>query len=588
MLILIFYYFDIIIAYEYDEIKILSRNSQSLKILKTLININYTRRFILMSNIFSNKKVSFSLSWTSVIVALSMYFAFVLNYPLLVHFYGLAVDSGTLFALSGAFVLMFVFIIIFTLLSIPYLFRPFMIFLTLTSSFALYGAAKYNAIYDYNMIVNIFETNSAEAFSYLSLSLLMFIFFTGILPVLFLLLVQIKPSKSLFKGLVTRLTLLGVALVLLAGLYVLYYKSYAAVGRNNHYLNKMINPAHFYYTVKYIKKKYFTKKLKYLEQGKDSKLLLSKNNKPTLMIVVVGETARAQNSSYNGYARNTNPYTKDLGIIAVQDVASCGTATAVSVPCMFSNMQHKNYKHERANAQDNVLDVLAHAGVDVLWKDHNGGDKGVAKNVTLINIPLQDDPKSCKDNACYDEVLLKGLDTYIESNNKNKLISLHIAGSHGPTYWLRYPKEMAHFKPSCNRSDIDKCTDEELLNVYDNSLVYTDYFLAKTITLLKKYSKKYNVALMYLSDHGESLGENGFYLHGSPYFMAPIYQRRVPWYLWMSKEYEEAKGIDRACLEKKVKEGHYSHDNFFHTLLGYYGVETEVKEKDLDIIEDCK
>ena len=542
-----------------------------------------------MPSVFSKKKGrTFSLSLSSVIVILSAYFAFVLNYPVLVHFYGLAVESGTLFALSGAFVLMFSFIIIFTLLSVPYLFKPFMIFLTLASSFALYGAAKYNAIYDYDMMVNIFETNSAEAFSFFSLSLLIFIFFTGILPVLFLLFVKIKPSKSLFKGLLSRMVLLSVALLLLAGLYVLYYKSYAAVGRNNSYLNKMINPAHFYYTVKYVKKKYFTKKLKYLELGKDSKLLVSKNKKPTLMILVLGETARAQNSSYNGYERDTNPYTKDLGIIAVQDVSSCGTATAVSVPCMFSNMTRQSYKHERANTQDNVLDVLTHAGVDVLWKDHNGGDKGVAKNLPLINIPLHDDANSNKESAGYDEILLDGLDKYIESNNKDKLIALHIAGSHGPTYWLRYPKEMAHFKPSCNRSDIDKCTDEELVNVYDNTLVYTDYFLAQSIALLQKYSDKYNVALMYLSDHGESLGENGFYLHGSPYFMAPIYQRRVPWYMWMSKEYADAKGIDRACLENKVKEGDYSHDNFFHTLLGYYGVETKVKDGNLDIIESCK
>ena len=542
-----------------------------------------------MKILFLNKKnLSFSLSWTTIIVVLSVYYAFVLNYPLLIHFYGLAIDSGALFALSGAFVLMFAFIIIFTLISIPYLFKYFMMFLTLTSSFALYGASKYNAIYDYNMIVNIFETNSSEVSSYLSFSLFMFIVFMGILPIIFLSSVKIKPSKSLIRGLFTRVLLIIVSILILAGLYTLYYKSYATVGRNNSYLNKMVNPSHFYYTVKYLKKKYFTKKLKYLPLGKDATLSISKNKKPTLMILVLGETARAQNSFYNGYKRDTNPYTKDVGIIALQDVASCGTATAVAVPCMFSNMPRERYKYERANTQDNVLDILSHAGIDVLWKDHDGGDKGVAKNLNLINIPMQDDPKSCKNNACYDEVLLKGLNEYIDSNSKNKLISLHIAGSHGPTYWLRYPKEMEHFKPSCNRSDIDKCTDEELLNVYDNTLVYTDYFLSKAIDLLEAYEEKYNVALMYLSDHGESLGENGFYLHGSPYFMAPIEQRRVPWYLWMPKEYADAKSIDRICLEKKAKKGNYSHDNFFHTLLGFYGIETKEKDKKLDIINSCR
>jgi len=460
--------------------------------------------------------------------------------------------------------------------------------LTLASSFALYGAAKYHVIYDYDMMVNIFETNSAEATSYLSLSLLIFIFLTGVLPVLFLFFVKITPSKSLLKALWSRIVLIVVALLLLSGIYMLYYKSYAAVGRNNSYLNKMINPSHFYYTVRYLKKKYFTKKLKYVELGKDAKVLVSKNKKPTLMVLVLGETARAQNSSYNGYKRDTNPYTKDLGILAIQDVATCGTATAVSVPCMFSNLSRKNYNRERANTQDNVLDILKHAGVDILWKDHDGGDKGVAKHLNPTHIPMHDDTQSCKDNACYDEVLLQGLDQFVNVNNKDKLITLHIAGSHGPTYWLRYPKEMAHFTPACNRSDIDKCSDEELRNVYDNTLVYTDYFLSRTIALLEQYADHYNVALMYLSDHGESLGENGFYLHGSPYFMAPIEQRRVPWYLWMSDEYAKAKGIDRACLEKKVKEGNYSHDNFFHTLLGYYGIETKAKDKTLDIIGSCK
>jgi len=542
-----------------------------------------------MSSFFSKiKNISLSASWTTVIIILSAYYAFILNYPILIHFYSLAIGSGTLFALSGGFVLMFAFIIIFTLLSIPYIFKPFMMILILASSFALYGAAKYNVIYDYNMIINIFETNISEATSYISLSFFIFIFLTGILPALFLFFVKIEPSKSLLKGLVSRILLIIITLLLLSGIYSLYYKSYASVGRNNRYLNNMINPSYFYYTIRYLKKKYFTKKLEYLELGKDAKVSVSKNKKPTLMVLVLGETARAQNSSYNGYKRNTNPYTKDLGILAIQDVATCGTATAVSVPCMFSNMSRKSYNRKRANAQDNVLDILKHAGVDILWKDHDGGDKGVAKHLSHIYIPMQDDSKSCKDNSCYDEILLKDLDKFINKNSKNKLISLHIAGSHGPTYWLRYPKNMEHFIPSCNRRDIDKCTDEELLNVYDNTLVYTDYFLSKTIALLKKYSNQYNVALMYISDHGESLGENGFYLHGSPYFIAPIGQKRVPWYLWMSKEYAKAKGIDRACLEKEIKKGNYSQDNFFHTLLGYYGVETKERDKRLDIIDSCK
>ncbi|MCK5818268.1 MAG: phosphoethanolamine--lipid A transferase [Psychromonas sp.] len=524
------------------------------------------------------------------IIILSLYYTFVLNYPLASRFYDLSINSGTLFTLSSPFVLIFAFIIIFTLLSIPYIFKPFIIFLTLASSLALYAALKYNVMFDSTMVENIFETNPGEATSYINSSLVLYFTVTGIIPACLIFYVKIKPTKTILRALLQRGFIIVIAVLGMLLLATFYYKSYASIARNNSYLKKMINPAYLFNSVKYLHKKYFTKKLDYLVIGKDSKLIAAKNNKPILMILILGETARAQNSTYNGYSRNTTPYTKKLGLIAFQNVASCGTETAVSVPCMFSNMPRDSYYKARANTQDNVLDLLTYAGVDVIWKDNDGGSKGVDKHVKSVPLAIKDNPELCKKGGCYDEILLKGLDDYIKSNNKNKLIALHIKGSHGPTYWLRYPPKMEKFTPSCDRSDIEKCSDKELVNVYDNTLVYTDYILAKSIELLKKYQHQYNVALIYLSDHGESLGENGFYLHGSPYVIAPIYQRRVPWLLWMPDQYAQAKGIKKTCLIAKAKatKTGLSHDNFFHTLLGFYGVKTKAKDDNLDLIESCK
>ncbi len=436
------------------------------------------------------------------------------------------------------------------------------------------------------MIENIFETNVNEASSYMSMMSIGFLVVFGLLPAFLLLKVKIVYRYSWFQEVFRRLLLVSAAIVVFMLIAIFYFKDYASIGRNHSYLNKMINPAGVFNAVKYINNEYLTAPMKYLKQGEDAKVIPAKNNKPTLMVVLVGETARAKNSAYNGYERETNPYTKGLGLITFQDVSSCGTATAHSLPCMFSNLNRANYDKKQANHQDNVFDILTHADVKVVWIDNDGGDKAVAKNIEKEMISTDADSKLCDGSSCYDEILLKGLDKRIESYDGNQVYALHMIGSHGPTYWKRYPKEMAVFSPSCNRSDIENCSDEEIVNVYDNTMVYSDYIIAKTVELLKRYSDKYNVVMLYISDHGESLGENGLYLHGAPYVMAPKEQTHVPWYIWMSDDYANQKGIDKERVMNKAQNGVYSHDNLFHTILGLYGVDTKVKSSKLDIMEN--
>ena len=519
----------------------------------------------------------------SLITVVSLYFAVVFNYPINEKIHELSQGQSIFLFITPA-LLTCAFIIIFSLIAFPYLFKSIVVILTITSAMAFYAALQYNTMFDYAMIENVFETNVDEASSYLSGASIFYLVFFGVIPVLLLLKVKIVRHVSWSKEIFHRAALISVAIVGVLLISVFYFKDYASIGRNNSYLNKMINPADAFNTVKYINNTYLTEPLEYLTIGEDAQIIAAKNGKPTLMVVLVGETARAQNSAYNGYERETNPYTKDLGLIAFQNVSSCGTATAHSLPCMFSNMVRTNYNRDRANNQDDALDVLTHAGVKSVWIDNDGGDKAVAKNIEKEMISGDYSVDLCDGSSCYDEVLLQGLDKRIQNTTGEQLYALHMIGSHGPTYWKRYPENMAVFTPACNRSDIENCSDEEITNVYDNTLVYSDYVIAQTIAKLKTYSDKYNVVMLYISDHGESLGENGLYLHGAPYMIAPKEQTHVPFYIWMSDDYANQKGIDKASIVSKAVTGEYSHDNLFHTLLGLYGVKTTARDNTLDIM----
>ncbi len=543
-----------------------------------------------MINYQNIKNFKIPLNSANFIILISLYFGFVLNLPVEQKFIQLAAASGDgVFAYFSPLLLSAAFAVIFSLFNIPYLRKPFFIFLVVTSAAASYASYNYGVIFDYPMVENIFATNSGEAFSYLNLNVFLYIFFVGIVPAVLISRISFKKDYAISIRFMQKMAVVFSALAIIACIYATSYKSYASVGRNNPYLNKMINPAHIYNTVKYINKTYFSTPLEYKAIGEDARAIAPENSKPSLIIFVVGETARSMNIHYNGYARNTNPYTEDLNIISFKNVSSCGTATAHSLPCMFSNLDRKNYKKERANSQDNALDIIQRAGTAVLWVENDGGDKAVAKHLNKIEIKAADYPAYCAGGVCSDEVMLQEFDkNVIVDALSNQLFAFHIIGSHGPTYWKRYPQEQELFTPSCNRSDIENCSDQEIINVYDNTLAYTDFVIARLIERLKQYSDQYNVALMYMSDHGESLGENGLYLHGTPYSLAPEEQTKVPWYLWMDSSFADAYHIDRQCLQSKANNDAVSQDNLFHTLIHFAGVKSSAVNSDKSLIAACR
>ena len=328
--------------------------------------------------------------------------------------------------------------------------------------------------------------------------------------------------------------------------------------------------------------------LEFNEIGLDA--VLSENFKaserPKLTVVVVGETARAQNFSLGGYERMTNPELAQKDIAYFDNVSSCGTSTAVSLPCMFSKFDRAAYSYERGKSHENVLDVIQRAGYRVEWIDNNTGDKGLAARAIYSSVTYANDPEFCGEGECLDGILGAAVADRLGGIETDTVLVLHQIGSHGPSYYLRYPQASERFQPACRTSNFSDCTVQEVTNAYDNTIAYTDKVLADLIDLLAAQSEL-STSMIYVSDHGESLGENGLYLHGAPYFMAPDQQTKVPMLIWLSDEYQRDTGATLECLTAKPTPD-YSHANLFHTLLGMTGVETALRDSALDIFDTCR
>ncbi|MDD1780783.1 phosphoethanolamine transferase EptA [Enterovibrio sp. ZSDZ35] len=477
---------------------------------------------------------------------------------------------------------------IFTLLVWPIIYKPIVIALLACSTLATYAMVSYGQYFNYGMIVNIFETNSSEATSYLSVSVFLWLLFLFFIPSVFVLLTKVR-FPSTFRGLLAqKLVMLIVSVAVVGAIASVYYKDYASLVRNNSEIKALINPTNYLSaSFRYAKYRLYEKNIPFKTIGTDAKDM-NTSGAPNVIVLVVGETSRAMNYSLNGYDRDTNPHLSKQGVVSFQHVTSCGTATAVSVPCMFSIMTHDSYNATTARHQEGVLDVLKHANVDVSWIDNDGGCKGVCDRVEHMNIDASAFPKSCSNGTCYDDVLLNGLADRVRNAKQDTVIILHLMGSHGPTYFERYPPEFRIFTPSCDTADIQNCSRQEVLNTYDNTIVYTDYILSQVIDILKGADQSHQTAMLYLSDHGESLGEDGIYLHGLPYGIAPKEQKSVPMILWMSPLFKEDHKVDLTCLEQNAKENQYSQDNLFHTLLGMASVSTKVYQPSLDMLYHCE
>ncbi|WP_394467378.1 phosphoethanolamine transferase EptA [Raoultella ornithinolytica] len=460
----------------------------------------------------------------------------------------------------------------------------------LLSASAQYFIWTFGVVIDRAMITNILDTTPAESFALMSGKMVLTLGLSGVLMVALAWWIKISKAKTVWRSIAVRLLNILVSALLIVLVATLFYKDYASVFRNNKELVKSLSPSNSIVAINswYAHNKMDNLPLVNIGEDAVQKPEMHSGPRKNLTILVLGETSRAQNFSLGGYERETNPRLKQDDVIYFANTTSCGTATAVSVPCMFSNMPRAHYDEELAHHQEGVLDILQRAGIRVLWNDNDGGCKGACdrvphQNVTDLNLTGQ-----CIDGECYDEVLFHNLESYIDNLQQDGIIVLHTIGSHGPTYYNRYPAEFKKFTPTCDTNEIQSCTQQQLTNTYDNTILYIDYIVDKAIKLLQSKQDKFTTSLVYLSDHGESLGENGVYLHGLPWSIAPETQKHVPMLLWLSEDYQQRYGVSSQCLQQRAKTDPYSQDNLFSTLLGLLGVDTREYQATDDILTPCR
>jgi len=531
------------------------------------------------------------LSTSQFTLLLALYFLLVINVPLTTRLVGIlenteAVPLGMVLSLPLFFGSLFY--ILFSCVTFRYVIKPISVALVLVSSLVSYAMYYYGTVFDMDMIRNIAETHSGEARSYLNSNVVVWWLATGLMPAALIVAIPLE-SKPFVRELLSKASTVLIAFLVIGGIAGLYYKDYASLGRNNSYLNKLIIPTQYLYSAGRYVKKTLAPPRAHQSLGKDARVAdADGRQKPRLLVMVVGETARAKNFELNGYPRPTNEFTRGLGLVSFKQMQSCGTATAVSVPCMFSRDDRATYDPDLAKTQDNLLDVMTHAGINIRWLENDGGCKGVCKRVSTLEFDKSLKIPACDGEYCRDEVLLPNLEQeLIALQGGDAVLVLHLVGSHGPTYYQRYPETFRKFSPDCPRSDIQNCTDREIVNSYDNTIHYDDYILSQVISLLER-QPQWQSSLLYVSDHGESLGENGMYLHGMPYAFAPEEQTQIPMLLWMSPEFSATSGYNRGCIEQKADQESFSHDNLFDSVLGLMQVTTEQYRPELDVLSTCQ
>jgi lipid A ethanolaminephosphotransferase len=445
-------------------------------------------------------------------------------------------------------------------------------FYLIAASLAGFYMDRFGVVIDTVMFDNIRQTDSKEIAGLLNLNLFLRLFLLGILPAWLVL--KFGAKSNLRSGYKSKLKFAGLLIVLLILLVAPFTAGYANFIREHKTTRLYANPTFFTYSFfRYLSLQITTTPVKTLTKTAEDAKNIGSSSRNELIVMVVGETARADRFSLNGYKRLTNPELAKQDVVSFSNVSSCGTSTSVSVPCMFSALGRKDYEKEKALHMENALDVLAKNGVEVLWRDNNSDSKGVATRMQYEDFKSPTYNPVCH-GECRDIGMLSGLDAYIKSKKgKDILIVLHQMGNHGPEYYRRYPKEFEKFKPMCMTGDIRNCTKEEVDNSYDNAILYTDFFLSEVINFLKKYDDQYGTAMFYVSDHGESLGEHGFYLHAAPYMIAPKEQTHVPAILWLGKNFDYNINQVKPYIDYPL-----SHDDVFCSLMVAYEMETKTCE----------
>ena len=470
--------------------------------------------------------------------------------------------------------------------------KPAIALFVLSAAFGAHFMGTYGVVIDSTMMVNVVQTDPREVRDLLSWRLLLGVAFLGGVPLLALWRVRIQrlgAAAQLGRNVIG----LFVALALFAALLFALFADLSATMRNHKTLRYLINPLNSFYALADIGLQSTARPAGPPQPiGLDARITpRASGTQPPLVLLVVGETARADHFSLNGYERPTNPALAALDVVSFRDVSSCGTSTAASLPCMFSHLGRKQFERRERNAE-NLLDLVQRTGMAVLWLDNQSGCKGLCKRVPTAQAidaaPGRAVPGAqlCQDGECLDEALLVGLDARLaalpaERRERGVLLVLHQMGSHGPAYYKRSPANRKPFVPECTTNVLQQCDRASLVNAYDNSIAYTDHVLAQTVQWLQGQAAQFDTTMLYVSDHGESLGENNLYLHGLPYAVAPREQKHVPMIVW------SAAAPVTACLREK-RDQPLTHDHLFHSVVGLLGISASEYQAGLDLFAACR
>ena len=470
----------------------------------------------------------------------------------------------------------------------PKVHRVLIPLLLVLSAGASYAVMTQNIYFNSDMIQNLLQTNKAEATAWLQVKFIGWVLLTGVLPaVWYARCVTISRASVWYKGLGWRGLSMLASVLVVAAVAVVGYQNYASFFRNNKGINHQIVPTNFIGASAKTVYNIYDASRPFEHIATDAKRDAPAHERKRLLVLVVGETTRAQNWGLNPGAPDTTPELKKMAdVINYPNVSSCGTATAISVPCMFSQMSRSDYNGNRASHQEGLLDVLQRVGLYTGWRENDGGCKGVCDRIKHIDVRELAEKSQCGSEGCLDMVLLKGLAQEIQAMPTDGVIVLHTMGSHGPAYYQRYTDDLRKFTSTCDTNQIQDCNQEALRNTYNNTVLYIDHMLAATINLLRQQENT-DTALWYVSDHGESLGENGMYLHAAPYAVAPKEQTHVPMIFWASENWYRHTGVSAACMKQSADKA-YSHDNWFHSVLGINDVHTQAYQRDLDIFAACR
>ncbi len=468
--------------------------------------------------------------------------------------------------------------------------KPLLAVLIVATAFAVHYMNRYNVYLDTSMLRNVLATDPREVRDLLTWSLLPSLLFWAVLPLFALFRLRLK-TRTWGKALAWRLGSLLLAVGVLAAAIFLNFQDLASAMRNNRELRFLVTPANYIYSLGQLARS----EAKAAQQprqviGGDAQAgpaWAATAGKPVVMVMVLGETVRAANWGLSGYSRQTTPeLAKQPGLINFAAVSSCGTNTETSLPCLFSPWGRRQYDEARIRGSQSLLDVVARAGFRVVWVDNQSGCKGVCDGVESLRPDPARSPQLCAGGECFDGALLTSLQNIVEATPGNLLIVLHQMGNHGPAYFKRAPEDFKPFQPACADPDLPRCSAESIVNAYDNAIYYTDHVLAGILGYLRTHPA-HESGFVYVSDHGESLGERGIYLHGLPYSIAPDDQTQVPLTMWLSDGLAGRLQLDAACLRQRATQPAH-HDHLFHSLLGLLDVRTALYEPAMDLTAACR